>query len=76
MRARWRASAAWGSRSEGGTSRGAFAPRARVPAAIALVDDVYTSGSTAAAAASALRGAGARRVEVVTFARAVRYAQR
>ena len=55
---------------------GAFAPRARVPAAVALVDDVYTSGSTAAAAASALRRAGARRVEVVTFARAVRYAQR
>jgi predicted amidophosphoribosyltransferase len=55
---------------------GAFAARARVPPAVALVDDVYTSGSTAAAAASALRRAGARRVEVVTFARAVRYPQR
>ncbi len=55
---------------------GAFAPRAQVPAAVALVDDVYTSGSTAAAAASALRRAGARRVEVVTFARAIRYPQR
>jgi ComF family protein len=37
-----------------------------------LVDDVYTTGATANAAASALRRAGARRVEVVTFARAVR----
>ena len=55
---------------------GAFAPRDRVPAAVVLVDDVYTSGSTAAAAASALRRAGARRVEVVTFARAIRYPQR
>jgi predicted amidophosphoribosyltransferase len=33
---------------------------------------VYTTGSTAAAAASALRKNGARTVEVVTFARAVR----
>ncbi|MGZ4395991.1 MAG: ComF family protein [Gaiellaceae bacterium] len=55
---------------------GAFAPHARVPAAVALVDEVYTRGSTAAAAASALRRAGARRVEVVTFARAIRYPQR
>ena len=39
---------------------------------VVLVDDVYTSGATAAAAASALRKAGARRVDVVTFARAVR----
>jgi predicted amidophosphoribosyltransferase len=37
-----------------------------------LVDDVYTSGASAAAAASALRRAGARHVEVITFARAVR----
>ena len=37
-----------------------------------LVDDVYTSGATVSAAASALRKAGARRVDVVTFARAVR----
>lgn len=39
---------------------------------VCLVDDVYTSGATADACASALRRAGARRVEVVTFARAVR----
>ena len=51
---------------------GAFVPRARAPASVALIDDVYTSGSTASAAATALRKAGARRVEVVTFARAVR----
>ena len=42
------------------------------PRSIALVDDVYTSGATANAAASALRRAGARRVEIVTFARVVR----
>jgi predicted amidophosphoribosyltransferase len=51
---------------------GAFAPAAEAPRAVALVDDVYTSGATAAAAASALRKAGAHRVEVVTFARVVR----
>jgi predicted amidophosphoribosyltransferase len=51
---------------------GAFAPASGAPRAVTLVDDVYTSGATAAAAASALRKAGARRVEVVTFARVVR----
>jgi len=39
---------------------------------VLLVDDVYTTGSTVAAAAAALRAAGARRVDVVTFARALR----
>ena len=52
--------------------RGAFAPAARSPSSICLVDDVYTSGTTAHVAASALRKGGARSVEVVTFARAVR----
>ena len=53
--------------------RGAFAPAGRpAPASVVLVDDVYTTGSTVAAAASALRTAGARTVHVVTFARAVR----
>ena len=51
---------------------GAFAPASEAPRAVTLVDDVYTSGATAAAAASALRKASARRVEVVTFARVVR----
>ena len=52
--------------------RGAFAPARACPALVCLVDDIYTSGATAAAAASALRKGGARRVEVVTLARAVR----
>jgi predicted amidophosphoribosyltransferase len=52
--------------------RGAFRPARRSPARVVLVDDVYTTGATVAAAASALRAAGARQVHVVTFARAVR----
>jgi hypothetical protein len=51
--------------------RGAFAAK-QAPKTVCLVDDVYTSGATASAAASALRKAGARTVEVVTFARALR----
>jgi len=51
---------------------GAFRVPAPAPATVALVDDVYTTGATASAAASALRAAGARRVEVVTFARVTR----
>ena len=51
---------------------GAFVAKGRVPASVVLVDDVLTSGATANAAASALRKAGARRVEIVTFARVVR----
>lgn len=51
---------------------GAFVALRSPPRHIAIVDDVYTSGSTVAAAASALRAKGARRVEAVTFARAVR----
>jgi len=51
---------------------GAFRPAVEAASTVALVDDVYTSGATVAAAASALRKAGARRVEVVTFARVVR----
>jgi ComF family protein len=42
------------------------------PPQIALVDDVYTTGATVDAAARALKREGARRVQVVTFARAVR----
>jgi len=51
---------------------GAFAATTGAPAAVLLVDDVYTSGATVDAAASALRAAGARRVDVATFARALR----
>ena len=51
---------------------GAFGSTGRAPRAVVVVDDVYTSGATVAAAASALRKAGAARVEAVTFARAVR----
>jgi predicted amidophosphoribosyltransferase len=51
---------------------GAFVAASSVPRRIGLVDDVYTTGSTASAASSALRRAGARHVAVVTFARAVR----
>ena len=38
---------------------------------VVLVDDVFTTGATLAAAATALAEAGATRVEAVTFARAV-----
>jgi predicted amidophosphoribosyltransferase len=51
---------------------GAFLAHGCVPACVVLVDDVYTTGATANAAASALRKGGARRVEVVTFARTIR----
>jgi len=50
----------------------AFVSAAPPPRRAAVVDDVYTTGATAAAAAATLRRAGARRVEVVTFARAIR----
>jgi predicted amidophosphoribosyltransferase len=52
--------------------RGVFRAARPVPRIVCLVDDVYTSGATASAAAQALRRAGAIRVEVVCFARAVR----
>jgi predicted amidophosphoribosyltransferase len=49
--------------------RGAFGTAGSVRGRVLLVDDVYTTGATVGAAASALRRAGASRVEVVTFAR-------
>jgi predicted amidophosphoribosyltransferase len=52
--------------------RGAFVATAHAPPTVLLVDDVYTTGATAGAAATALRRAGATRIEVITFARTVR----
>ncbi len=52
--------------------RGAFAAARQIQTRIVLIDDVYTTGSTVNAAASALRKGGARRVDVVTFARTIR----
>lgn len=51
---------------------GAFGATRPVSGTVVLVDDVYTSGATVSAAASALRAAGAGRVDVVTFARTIR----
>jgi predicted amidophosphoribosyltransferase len=56
----------------GGNVRNVFGATCAVTGCVLLVDDVYTSGSTSSAAAGALRRAGAARVEVATFARAVR----
>jgi ComF family protein len=51
---------------------GAFRARGRAPTRVCLVDDVYTTGATVSAAATALRKAGARDVRVITLARTLR----
>jgi predicted amidophosphoribosyltransferase len=50
--------------------RGAFAATGRVPERVLLVDDVMTTGTTVDECAAALKASGAKRVNVVTFARA------
>lgn len=52
--------------------RGVFTARAHSPPAVVLIDDIYTTGSTVGACATELRRAGARCVDVVCLARAVR----
>jgi predicted amidophosphoribosyltransferase len=53
-------------------ARDAFQGRGLTVPRVLLVDDVYTTGATVSAGAVALRRAGARTVEVVTFARTTR----
>jgi predicted amidophosphoribosyltransferase len=52
--------------------RGSVIAGRGLPTDVCIVDDVYTSGATVDACARACHSAGAGRVEVVTFARAVR----
>jgi predicted amidophosphoribosyltransferase len=54
------------------SARGAFTALAEVDGRVVIVDDVYTTGATVNAAATALRRAGAASVEIVSFARTVR----
>ena len=48
---------------------GSIAARRAIRGRVVLIDDVLTTGATVRAGAQRLRGAGAERVDVVTFAR-------
>jgi predicted amidophosphoribosyltransferase len=68
-----RRQAGLGRAARAGNVSGAFVVRAGpVPERVVLVDDVYTTGATASAAAAALKRAGVQAVHVVTFARTLR----
>ena len=56
----------------GGNVAGVFVACRAPPPRVVLVDDVYTTGATASEGARCLVGAGAKRVDVLTFARTVR----
>lgn len=70
-----RPSVGLGAEARAANVRGAFAVRAREVfsgRAVVLVDDVLTSGATAAACARTLLAAGAASVDILTYARVVR----
>ena len=55
--------------------RGAFEAVLPITGRVLLIDDVFTTGATAAECASVLKSAGAQSVTVLTFARALDFRQ-